>query len=56
MCQEEIEKGADSAAEVQTPTEEYRSPQLYELGSLKSVQSYYEGNDYDGPESAYWYI
>jgi hypothetical protein len=33
----------------------YRQPEVYSLGSLEQVQSYYEGSYYDGPNSWYYY-
>ncbi len=33
----------------------YRQPEVYSLGSLEKVQSYYEGPYYDGPSYTYYY-
>lgn len=33
----------------------YRQPEVYSLGSLEKVQSYYDGYYSDGPSSSYWY-
>jgi hypothetical protein len=33
----------------------YRQPEVFVLGSLKQVQSYYEGGSYDGPDRSYYY-
>ena len=32
----------------------YCPPQLYFLGLLEQVQAYYDGQQYDGPDSSYY--
>jgi hypothetical protein len=33
----------------------YHKPELFSLGSVEQIQSYYTGHYYDGPNSWYWY-
>jgi hypothetical protein len=34
---------------------DYASPEIFELGSLDKVESFYQGNYVDGPQSPYYY-
>lgn len=34
---------------------DYHEPRIHSLGYLEQVESYYNGNYYDGPNSYYWY-